>query len=139
MMLDFLLKYSHILVFGSVYYAMLDADDVGDYVIISYEFWVVIMLMVIKIGLQIDYKCGNPYDEEKEIIEIEKFERTKYMIYFFGKDLARIIAEMTGDFKVDDCRHAPSSGCWRGCKRSRSKQHKKSESLMKQERNHIFI
>ena len=89
---------------------MIRYDDYGDYSLTLYDYWIVWILLISKIGLQCHYSVGEEYNKYKEIelkeqvYEIEKYGtlRNKFPD-LFGADVANLMFRYMAFFYEKYC------------------------------------
>ena len=71
---DCLLRYV-LIILAAAYYGYYHEDIAGDLAVTWYEFWSCLILLIMKIGMNMDYTFGEEYEERSESEEYERWNR----------------------------------------------------------------
>ena len=109
----YFIRYGINIIFGGIYYGTLSYDDIGDYALRWYDFWGLIILLIVKYILQIVYAKGKPYDEKAEkrqIAQITQHKEIKKMKMFLDTifrilplDVMNLMTQCMDFFYEDYC------------------------------------
>eukprot|EP01084_Bolivina_argentea_P159345 277516_1 len=87
--LDHFLRYGMFIIFGTMFFIMY--QDIGDYQIHWYDYYPILILLIIKMLLQIWYTFGDTYDYKAEIALKYDIKLLKILTNKFNEDVTKII------------------------------------------------